>query len=273
MILDDALNPDKTGQKLLYVLFSAALDHRFEAGQAEAFGIWTLCYVQYCQRENVPADAPHLPSFLAMLRDHPEVNEEDRNRALDAVMFALFDVFNGKIDVDTAVSMVDRENGSTLRGTKMQEGKMHEAESAHAESSEAVSGVASPEAGSGTMETADGRSNPSNPDDTVSGGRLLTRLLFHTDLNLSEAVRLTAGDVDVARALLRVGPSGDTRIIPLPEHLRAEVNHQARSLLAGEDGARAPLFPAAYDKYVKSSPNGEEKKAATRVMQTLFLTS
>jgi len=261
MILDDALNPDKTGQKLLYVLFSAALDHRFEAEQAEAFGIWTLCYVQYCQREDVPADAPHLPSFLAMLRDHPEVNEEDRNRALDAVMFALFDVFDGKIDVDTAVSMVDRENGSNLRETN----------ATHLESSKAVSGAATnPEARSETMETMDERPHPSDPDDTVSGGRLLTRLLFHTDLNLSEAVRLTAGDVDVARALLRVGPSGDTRIIPLPEHLRAEVNHQARSLLAGKDGARSPLFPAAYSKYVKSSPNGEEKKAATRVMQTLF---
>jgi len=113
MILDNALHPDKAGQKLLYVLFTAALDHRFEAGQAEAFGIWTLCYVQYCQHENVPADAPHLPGFLAMLRDHPEVAEEDRNRALDAVMFALFDVFNGKIDVDAAIHMVQRESGGT----------------------------------------------------------------------------------------------------------------------------------------------------------------
>lgn len=265
MILDDALNPDKTGQQLLYVLFSAALDHRFEAGQAEAFGIWTLCYVQYCERENVPADAPHLPSFLAMLRDHPEVNEEDRNRALDAVMFSLFDVFNGKIDVETAVSMVNRQNGSP----EAYQTNPSAASAGTAESDARETGAQA----TAPMDALSNQSGPPGTADTVSGGRLLTRLLFHTDLNLSEAVRLTAGDVDVARALLRVGPSGETRIIPLPEHLRAEVNHQARSLLAGEDGARAPLFPAAYDKYVKSSPNGDEKKAATRVMQTLFLTS
>jgi hypothetical protein len=255
MILDNALHPDKAGQHLLYVLFTAALDHRFEAGQAEAFGIWTLCYVQYCQRENVPADAPHLPGFLAMLRDHPEVGEEDRDRALDAVMFALFDVFDGKIDVDAAGEMVRRESSSS---SQKDASTSSPAPSASAHASPDTSAVRN-------MATA------ASPE-TESGGRLLTRLLFHTDLTLSEAVRLTAGDVDVSRALLRVGPSGETRIIPLPEHLRAEVNHQARSLLASEKSARAPLFPAAYDKYVTSSPNGEEKKAATRVMQTLFLT-
>ena len=258
MILDNALHPDKAGQKLLYVLFTAALDHRFEAGQAEAFGIWTLCYVQYCQHENVPADAPHLPGFLAMLRDHPEVAEEDRNRALDAVMFALFDVFNGKIDVDAAIHMVQRESGGTA-----------------ASNSGTTSSALTPESSSDTPfngSVAPRMSAESASQGTASGGRLLTRLLFHTDLTLSEAVRLTAGDVDVSRALLRVGPSGETRIIPLPEHLRAEVNHQARSLLASDGDARSPLFPAAYDKYVTSSPSGEEKKAATRVMKTLFLT-
>ncbi len=267
MILDNALHPDKAGQHLLYVLFTAALDHRFEAGQAEAFGIWTLCYVQYCQRESVPADAPHLPGFLAMLRDHPQIGEEDRNRALDAVMFALFDVFDGKIDMDAAGDMVRRESGTAAQPDAYTGSSTPEA-SAHApargSSSESPSG-------SSSRSPSTKAANAPSPE-TASGGRLLTRLLFHTNLTLSEAVRLTAGDVDVSRALLRVGPTGETRIIPLPEHLRAEVNHQARSLLVSDESARAPLFPAAYDKYVTSSPDGEEKKAATRVMQTLFLT-
>jgi len=238
MLLDDALNPDDTAQTLLYVLFTAALDHRFEAGQAEAFGIWSLCYVQYCQREGVPADAPHLPGFLSVLRDHPGVTSDEKDVALDAVMFALFDVFDGRIDPAVAEQMVALED-------------------------ERSSNTPS------TPRTAE--SDPSQ--NTATGGRLLTRLLFHTDLTLSEAVRLTAGDVDVERALLRVGPSGETRIIPLPGHLRAEVNYQARSLRASDDGLRSPLFPAAYEKYVTSSPNGtDDKKAATRVMQTLFLT-
>jgi integrase len=254
MILDNALHPDKAGQHLLYVLFTAALDHRFEAGQAEAFGIWTLCYVQYCQRENVAADAPHLPGFLAMLRDHPRISEEDRNRALDAVMFALFDVFDGKIDAGAAGEMVRQESSNAAQPDPSSGSSTSDA------SARAPSEASAPRA-----------LNAASPE-TESGGRLLTRLLFHTDLKLSEAVRLTAGDVDVSRALLRVGPTGETRIIPLPEHLRAEVSHQARSLLASNKSVRAPLFPAAYDKYVTSSPDGEEKKAATRVMQTLFLT-
>lgn len=245
MFLNDALNPDATAQKLLYVLFTAALDHNFEPNQAEAFGIWTLCYVQYCRREDVPADAPHLPGFLAMLRDHPQVTDGDKDRALDAVMFALFDVFNGRIDAEVAEQMVAVEEKTHGGGY-----------------APAASGAASDEETGAPV-----------PDDTASGGRLLTRLLFHTDLTLSEAVRLTAGDVDVERALLRVGPAGQTRVIPLPDHLRAEVTHQARSLRTADDGFGSPLFPAAYDKYVSPSPNSDDdKKAATRVMQTLFLT-
>ncbi|PEN13861.1 hypothetical protein CRI94_07310 [Longibacter salinarum] len=238
MYFDEALNPDETAQNLLYVLFTAALDHQFEAEQAQAFGIWTLCYVQFCRHKDVPADAPHLPGFLSFLRNHPEVTSEEKDRALDAIMFALFDVFNGRIDPSVADQMV-----------------AHEEEDNHAGS---------------TRPKTNGQDLS---QDTASGGRLLTRLLFHTDLSLSEAVRLTAGDVDVERALLRVGPKGSTRVIPLPDHLRAEVNHQARSLRSSENGFGSPLFPAAYDKYVSSSPSSDDdKQAATRVMQTLFLT-
>jgi len=249
MYFDEALSPDEAAQKLLYVLFMAALDQGFNPEQAEAFGIWTLCYVQYCQRGEVPADAPHLPGFLELLRGHPDVTDEDKDRALDAVMFSLFDVFHGRIDLDVAADIVagrsTQDAGATSNGDP---GSISDLER-HAES----------------------LARRSDPSDAAEGGRLLTQLLFHTDLTLSEAVRLTTHDVDAARALLRVGPSGETRIIPLPDHLREDISRKARTLQASKDGA-TPLFPAAYEKYVVSSPDSGDARTATRVMQTLFLT-
>lgn len=256
MYFDEALSPDEAAQKLLYVLFMAALDQGFNPEQAEAFGIWTLCYVQYCQREEVPADAPHLPGFLELLRGHPEVTDEEKDRALDAVMFSLFDVFHGRIDLEVAADIV------AGRST-------HDADASTRDAGASSNG--DPGSKSDLERHAESLARRSTTNDASEGGRLLTQLLFHTDLTLSEAVRLTTHDVDSGRALLRVGPSGETRIIPLPDHLREDVSRKARALQSSKDGA-TPLFPAAYEKYVVSSPNGDDARTATRVMQTLFLT-
>jgi integrase len=221
--------PDPAVSQLLYATFSTALDKGYGPAEAEAFGVWTLCFVRYCNGRNVPANAARVPGFLAYLRDRPDVTREDKDRALDAVMFALFDVFDGKVEMG-AVPKPAQESD--------------------------VSQEEAPDAPEGS-----------------SAGRLLAQLLFHTDLALSEAVRLKASHVEADRSLLRFGRGDDVRIVPLPEHLRGDAIRHAR-IAEREAGASAPLFPAAYEKYVSPSSQPEwGTQTATRVMQTLFMSA
>lgn len=219
--------PDPAVSQLLYATFSAALDKGYGPAEAEAFGVWTLCFVRYCDGRNVSANAARVPGFLAYLRDRPDVTDEDKDRALDAVMFALFDVFDGKVEMGAVPEPAQKAD---------------------------VADTEAPEA-----------------PEASSSGRLLAQLLFHTDLTLSEAVRLKARHVESDRSLLRFGSGDDVRIVPLPEHLRGDAVRRARTV-ERETGSGAPLFPAAYEKYVSPSSQPEwGTQTATRVMQTLFM--
>lgn len=95
---------------------------------------------------------------------------------------------------------------------------------------------------------SDGPSRPASGTETGAQSSLLTRILFHTSLPISEALKLCVGDVDLEAGLIYVSdPMGTPKqIIELPDLLRAPLRRHLDRLRT-EHGPRyfdVPLFQA-----------------------------
>jgi integrase len=101
-------------------------------------------------------------------------------------------------------------------------------------------------------------------DDNGEQSTLLTRLLFHTSLPISEAMELCAGDVDLESGLIYVSDAMGTpkQIVELPEALRDPLRRHLERLRE-KHGARyfdAPLFQArALQGRVQNDDAGDDR--------------
>ena len=85
--------PPRSQRKLLEKVFSTALDCGFAPGRAETYGVWILCFARYCKAHNVdPPAAAQVPNFMAYLGGRSDLTPDEREHALDAVLFALTEV-------------------------------------------------------------------------------------------------------------------------------------------------------------------------------------
>lgn len=97
----------KAHSRLLRVVFEKALEMNFGARISEIYGVWTLCFQQFCERRDVVPGAAQVPNFLSEIAKMG-VTGDEKDRALDAVMFALSDVYpeirdeDGTVDVEAS---------------------------------------------------------------------------------------------------------------------------------------------------------------------------
>jgi len=93
--------------RLLRVVFEKALEMNFGARMSEIYGVWTLCFQRFCERRDAVPGAAQVPNFLSEIAQMG-VTGGEKDRALDAVMFALSDVYpeiraeDGTVDVEAA---------------------------------------------------------------------------------------------------------------------------------------------------------------------------
>lgn len=61
--------------------------------QAEIYGVWTICYHRFCQKQDIPLLwMQSVSDFMDFLDANQNLTPAERNQALDAVMFYLNDV-------------------------------------------------------------------------------------------------------------------------------------------------------------------------------------
>jgi hypothetical protein len=84
---------DAEEMDLLDTIRQAAPRHGIDARQAQAYGIWTVCFRRFCEEEGRPwLWMDSVSSFMDYLEDRPDVSSEERDRALDGIMFYITDV-------------------------------------------------------------------------------------------------------------------------------------------------------------------------------------
>jgi integrase len=188
------------------------------APTARIFGAWSACFVRFCTvNDRSWRDTKHVSAFLSYLENRKDVDASSRRRAAQALVFLFEDLL--KADVSDADWHPDR----------------HQAEASDEPASDAEN---SDEASDATAE---------KPDEGEQS-TLLTKILFHTSLPISEAMELCAGDVDLDAGLIYVSDAMGTpkQIVELPDVLHAPLeDHLER--LRKEHGPRfydAPLFQA-----------------------------
>jgi len=177
---------------------------------ARLFGAWSACFVRFCTVNDRSWREPsHVPAFLEYLTNRDDIDDSSRQRAAEAMVF-LFERLL-KTDLGKPAWHPDRRSEERT-----------------------VAGAA-----------ADDEQDATEEDEQST---LLTRLLFHTSLPISEALELCAGDVDLDAGLIYVSdPMGTPKqIIELPDTLRDPFRRHLNRL-RDEHGPRyfdAPLFQA-----------------------------
>jgi hypothetical protein len=82
--------------------------------QAEAYGVWTVCYRRYCKARDIPwLWMSSVSDFMDFLDTRDEVSKSERNRALDGIMYYLTDVRQAEDEEDAEKSERRRTPNST----------------------------------------------------------------------------------------------------------------------------------------------------------------
>ncbi len=88
---------------ILAAIRHRAPSHRLDATLAEAYGVWTVCFRRYCRQKDLPwLWMTSVSKFMDYLDAHSNVSREERDRALDGIMFYLTDVRKAKEDEESA---------------------------------------------------------------------------------------------------------------------------------------------------------------------------
>ena len=179
------------------------------ASRARIFGAWSACFVRYCTvNDRSWRDPSHVPAFIEYLTTEKDVSASSRERVAESLAFLFENLL--KVDLEGAEWHPDHQPEPEP------EDEAQEAEK-----------------------------------DTKSSGEqsnLLTRLLFHTSLPISEAMELCAGDVDLDSGLIYVSDAMGTpkQIVELPEELYEPLERHLETLREkhGPRYFNAPLFQA-----------------------------
>jgi hypothetical protein len=216
--------PSPSQRRLLEKVFTTALDQGFDPERAETYGVWILCFARYCAAHGIdPPAAAQVPNFMAYLAGRPDLTVQERDRALDAVLFAVTEV------PDAFVSGAPPER--------------------------TLPAAASPGEASSPSGFRKGRTS-------TSGGQALTHLLLHTEIQLYDAVRLRISDVDRDAGVIRVGSDLHRREIPLPDRVRTDVGAAARRALRRGSVYLFPEAHAKYVGDDEADPAGEDEPSA-----------
>lgn len=217
--------PSPSQRRLLEKVFTTALDRGFSPERAETYGVWILCFARYCAGHDIePPAAAQVPNFMAYLAGRPDLSVEERDRALDAVLFAITEVS------DAFASGAPPERTLPARTP--------------------TGGNASP---SGFQQSRG----------ATPGGQALTHLLLDTDIQLYDAVRLKISDVDREAGVLHTGTGSDRQAVSLTDRLRADVGAASRQALRRGSVYLFPDAHAKYVGDESPDSRTEEPRAPT----------
>lgn len=83
--------------------------------RAEIYGVWTICYHRFCEKQDIPPVwMESVSEFMDFLKTQTHLSKPERNQALDAVMFYLTDIRRAE-DQDEADSVESFPHPSTSR--------------------------------------------------------------------------------------------------------------------------------------------------------------
>lgn len=87
---------------------------KIEPVRAESYAIWTICFRRYCLQNGIPwLWMDSVSRFMSFLQNRPEVSPDERNRALDGIMFYLNDVREAKDKEETRATRRPSDPQST----------------------------------------------------------------------------------------------------------------------------------------------------------------
>lgn len=90
-----ALNQEELD--ILHAIRQMAPKHKIDPKLAQTYGVWTTCFRRYCDDQSVPwLWMSSVSDFMDFLDAHPNVSAEERNRALDGIMFYITDVHKAR---------------------------------------------------------------------------------------------------------------------------------------------------------------------------------
>lgn len=88
---------DQEELDILDAIRRLAPKHKIEPKMAQTYGVWTVCFRRYCEDKSVPwLWMSSVSDFMDFLDEHPNVSAEERNRALDGIMFYITDVHKAR---------------------------------------------------------------------------------------------------------------------------------------------------------------------------------
>jgi hypothetical protein len=184
-----ALNAEEV--ELLNAIRGQAPRFRVPRRRAETYAVWTICYRRYCQKAGLPWPwMTSVSNFMDFLDGHPAVSNEERDRALDGIMFYLTDVRPAEQEDDGDADGDAKEDRSVPRSTRS----------------------------------------------------LFAQLLVHSDLRLTEAVRLQASDLRLDDKQVRVPGPDEPRTIDVPTALQQGLREHLERLEARSGASDPALF-------------------------------
>lgn len=84
---------DEEELEILDAIRQAGPLHHINPKLAQTYGVWTMCFRRYCQEKSIPwLWMSSVSDFMDFLDAHPNVSTNERNRALDGIMFYITDV-------------------------------------------------------------------------------------------------------------------------------------------------------------------------------------
>ena len=88
---------DQEELDILDAIRRLAPQHKIEPKMAQTYGVWTVCFRRYCEDKSVPwLWMSSVSDFMDFLDAHSNVSAEERNRALDGIMFYITDVHKAR---------------------------------------------------------------------------------------------------------------------------------------------------------------------------------
>lgn len=101
---------DQEELDILDAIHRLAPKHKIEPKLAQTYGVWTVCFRRYCEDKSVPwLWMSSVSDFMDFLDDHPNVSAQERNRALDGIMFYITDVHKARQSQEQKEKEEDRK--------------------------------------------------------------------------------------------------------------------------------------------------------------------
>lgn len=88
---------DEDELEIFNAIRTLAPKHRIAPKLAQTYGVWTVCFRRYCEAQSIPwLWMSSVSDFMDFLDDHSNVSPQERNRALDGIMFYITDVHKAR---------------------------------------------------------------------------------------------------------------------------------------------------------------------------------